>query len=48
VLADADLRARMGQAARRRVEDRFDIAGNIRAHEDLYLEICSPGGMAGS
>lgn len=36
LLDDPDLRRRLGENARRRVEERFDIHANIRAYVDLF------------
>ncbi len=38
---DADLRARLGEAARRRVAEKFSIDANIAAHEELYARIAA-------
>jgi glycosyltransferase involved in cell wall biosynthesis len=36
LLADAELRARLGTAARKRIEERFDIERNIRSYVALF------------
>ena len=36
---DPALRARLGTAGRRRVEERFTLAGMVRAHLELYEEL---------
>jgi glycosyltransferase involved in cell wall biosynthesis len=41
VLADADLRARLGEAARRRAAD-FDIRRTVRRHEEVYARLLEP------
>jgi glycosyltransferase involved in cell wall biosynthesis len=41
VLADADLRARLGAAARRRAAD-FDIRRAVRRHEEVYRRLLEP------
>jgi glycosyltransferase involved in cell wall biosynthesis len=38
-----DVRKKMGEAGRKRVEGNFNIESNIRATEALYLEILRPG-----
>jgi hypothetical protein len=37
--ADADLRSRLGEAARKRVEQRFTIGGMVDAHLELCEEV---------
>ncbi|MEM9598372.1 MAG: glycosyltransferase [Acidobacteriota bacterium] len=37
--AELDLRRQLGDAARRRVEDRFDLKDMVRHHEALYLNL---------
>jgi len=44
LLRDRDLRERMGAAARRRAEQRFDERDMIRRYEDLFVETAKPGG----
>jgi glycosyltransferase involved in cell wall biosynthesis len=47
LLRDAPLRARMGDAGRRRVLERFDVETVRRRHLDLYaLELSRRGGGA--
>jgi glycosyltransferase involved in cell wall biosynthesis len=41
VLADANLRARLGEAARRRAAD-FDIRRTVRRHEEVYARLLEP------
>ncbi|HFE53347.1 MAG TPA: glycosyltransferase, partial [Bacteroidetes bacterium] len=38
---DADLRSRMGNASRRRVEENFSLDGQVRAFEELYSELAA-------
>jgi glycosyltransferase involved in cell wall biosynthesis len=45
VLRDPELRARMGAAARIRVEQRYSLVSMVDAYEDLYDQILgAPGG----
>jgi glycosyltransferase involved in cell wall biosynthesis len=43
LLADPDIRRRMGAAARMRVEERFDEQGVVDRLEGLYLEVLGDG-----
>jgi len=43
---DADLRQRMGKAARERALERFDIARTAREYEELYLKLFKERGQA--
>ena len=43
LLRDADLRRRMGSAARQRYESEFTTRNMISAHESLYRELAGPG-----
>ena len=48
LVADADRRRAMGEAARARVDDVFDIRHHVRAIEELFDEVldASPTGQA--
>jgi len=46
VLGDADLRRRLGEAARERFEREFRAERMLRAYEDLYLEVVASRGTA--
>ena len=39
VVTEEELRSRLGAAARRRIEERFDLARGVQAHENLYLSL---------
>jgi glycosyltransferase involved in cell wall biosynthesis len=43
LLADPSLRARMGDAGRQRVAERFDIALRIEEYHSLYQELAEMG-----
>jgi glycosyltransferase involved in cell wall biosynthesis len=43
-----DERARLGQAARRRMEDHFDLLGAVAKYEKLYEELALRSDLAGS
>jgi glycosyltransferase involved in cell wall biosynthesis len=43
LLRDAELRERLGAAARRRAEQRFDERDMIRRYEDLFVEAAASG-----
>ena len=40
LIDDANLRSRMGQAGRLRVEQHFDLDKQLAAYEQLYLRLC--------
>jgi glycosyltransferase involved in cell wall biosynthesis len=42
LVADAELRRRLGDAARARVEERFSLAATRRAHVELYDRLLAP------
>jgi glycosyltransferase involved in cell wall biosynthesis len=44
LLADPELRRRMGSSGRARAEERFDLAAFRRAHVDLYEQLLAEGG----
>ncbi len=48
LLGDAGLRERLGAAARRRAEARFDVRAMVRAYEDLFARIARGSRDAGS
>jgi glycosyltransferase involved in cell wall biosynthesis len=39
VIADGGLRARLGDAARRKIEQQFTVGHMTRAYEDAYLDV---------
>jgi colanic acid/amylovoran biosynthesis glycosyltransferase len=43
LLTDADLRERMGKAARAHIAENFDLARQSRKLEDIYDEVVAPG-----
>lgn len=45
MLADANLRARYGNAARKRVETEFSSAAMLRRTRDLYDSVPAGGGL---
>jgi L-malate glycosyltransferase len=42
ILDDPALASRMGQAARQRVMDRYQLAATVAAYHRLYRDLCSP------
>jgi glycosyltransferase involved in cell wall biosynthesis len=42
LLADSDLRRKMGAAAAARAKGKFDVSAMVRAYEELYEEISAP------
>jgi glycosyltransferase involved in cell wall biosynthesis len=47
ILKDSRLAARLGRSARRRAEERLDVADAARAYEALWLEVSRRGARAG-
>jgi glycosyltransferase involved in cell wall biosynthesis len=41
LLDDAELRARFGEAARRRIAEHFDLRRTARRYADLYTDLCA-------
>jgi glycosyltransferase involved in cell wall biosynthesis len=47
LLADGELRARLGAAARRTFEERFSAPAMIARYVDIFERACAPGGSSG-